>query len=268
MIRPAALYNKARFARDFALLGRVIAVMCGNKHITRDDLTDSELSALEEIENENDEMERNLEKAKTRKAEYRAARERRARERPAEATEGEDVPKCPWDNEGQARTDEDNEGQARTTKDNKGQDGEGHSVPACPVVSTPIQYNTTNTTSTTNTNSTSINRTDADTHARTCAREAARSASASGSGRLKFNVYEMEDGEFFDGSHNVLDLYRAACGNGFWAKAVRAVGEGPALEELNTFVHEVRAGERVDNPGAVMSKRLRLLAESKGAKIA
>ena len=258
MIRPAALYNKARFARDFALLGRVIAVMCGNKHITRDDLTDAELSALEEIENENDEMERNLEKAKTRKAEYRAARIAKAKERPAETAEGEDVPKCPWDNEGQTRTSEDNEGQ----------DGEGQSVPACPAVSTPIQYNTTNTTSTTNTNNTSINRTDADTHARTCAREAARSASASGSGRLKFNVYEMEDGEFFDGSHSVLDLYRAACGNGFWAKAVRAVGEGPALEELNTFVHEVRAGERVDNPGAVMSKRLRLLAESKGAKIA
>lgn len=94
------------------------------------------------------------------------------------------------------------------------------------------------------------------------------SASASASGRLKFNVYQMEDGEFFDGTHRALDLYRAACGNGFWAKAIRAVGEAAALEELNTFVHEVRAGERVDNPGAVMSKRLRLLAEAKGARIA
>lgn len=240
MVRPVSLYNKARFSRDFEALGRVIAVLCGNAHITRFELTDSELSSLEELENENDEMDKAMAKEQERKAKYRAAKTAKGQDGRGEMSQGQNAP----------------------SEMSQGQNGRA-------VASAPNDTNDTNSTNSTNdTNSTSINRTDADTHARTCAREAARSASASGSGRLKFNVYEMEDGEFFDGSHNVLDLYRAACGNGFWAKAVRAVGEAAALEELNTFVHEVRAGERVDNPGAVMSKRLRLLAESKGAKIA
>lgn len=74
MVRPAALYNKARFSRDIASLGRVVAVLCGNPRISRNDLTDAELSSLEEIENENEEMDKATAKEARRKAEYRAAK--------------------------------------------------------------------------------------------------------------------------------------------------------------------------------------------------
>ncbi len=74
MVRPTSLYNKARFSRDFASLGRVIAVMCGNRHIKRDELTSQELSSLEELENENDEMEKNMAREAKRKADYRASK--------------------------------------------------------------------------------------------------------------------------------------------------------------------------------------------------
>ncbi len=103
MVRPNSLRNKARFSRDFASLGRVVAVLCGNRHIRRDDLTEAELAALEEIEAENEEMERHMALAAKRKAEYRAAKMSR--------------------------------GQARTSEDKRGQDTMSHDVSQCPTMS-------------------------------------------------------------------------------------------------------------------------------------
>ena len=79
MIRPAALFNKGRFARDFASLGRILAVACGNSRITREDLNDAELSHLEELENESDEMDKQVDEQKARWAQRQ--REKRARDK-------------------------------------------------------------------------------------------------------------------------------------------------------------------------------------------
>lgn len=83
---------------------------------------------------------------------------------------------------------------------------------------------------------------------------------ATGSDRfVKVNVYAMSDEDFFGMKYPTLVLFLNACGKGFWAKAIRQLGEAKCLEELNQFVHEVRAGEEVSNPGAVMTERLKKL---------
>lgn len=81
------------------------------------------------------------------------------------------------------------------------------------------------------------------------------------------DVYRLSDEEFFSPKHTTLDLYLGACGAGFWAKAIRAIGEGECREELNVFIHEVRAGESVKNPAAVMTKRLKQLAERRSVPL-
>ena len=75
MVRPAALYNKARFTRDIASLGRVVAALCGNPRIRREDLTDAELSSLEELANESEAMDKAVEAQRERWKE----RQRKAR---------------------------------------------------------------------------------------------------------------------------------------------------------------------------------------------
>ena len=83
---------------------------------------------------------------------------------------------------------------------------------------------------------------------------------ATGSDRfVKVNVYAMSDEDFFGAKYPTILLFLNACGKGFWAKAIRQLGEAKCLEELNQFVHEVRAGEEVSNPGAVMTERLKKL---------
>lgn len=83
---------------------------------------------------------------------------------------------------------------------------------------------------------------------------------ATGSDRfVKVNVYAMSDEDFFGAKYPTILLFLNACGKGFWAKAIRQLGEARCLEELNQFVHEVRAGEEVSNPGAVMTERLKKL---------
>jgi len=80
---------------------------------------------------------------------------------------------------------------------------------------------------------------------------------ASGTGRVKINPYEMDGAEFFGGKWSTLQLCNAALGGGFWAKAIRQLGDAKVLEELWRFICEVKAGEAVDNPGAAMTKRLK-----------
>lgn len=83
---------------------------------------------------------------------------------------------------------------------------------------------------------------------------------ATGSDRfVKVNVYAMSDEDFFGAKYPTILLFLNACGKGFWAKAIRQLGEARCLEELNQFIHEVRAGEEVSNPGAVMTERLKKL---------
>ena len=83
---------------------------------------------------------------------------------------------------------------------------------------------------------------------------------ATGSNRfVKVNVYAMNDEDFFGAKYPTILLFLNACGKGFWAKAIRQLGEARCLEELNQFIHEVRAGEEVSNPGAVMTERLKKL---------
>jgi hypothetical protein len=94
MIRPAALYNKGRYSRDFTSLGRIVAVACGNLRISREDLTDDELTHLEELENESDEMDKQVEEQKARWAE----RQRNKRARDKEASQNvTDVTQCHGD---------------------------------------------------------------------------------------------------------------------------------------------------------------------------
>lgn len=265
MVRPAALYNKARFSRDFTFLGRVVAVMCGNRNIKREELSDAELSALEEIENENEEMEKNLEKAKVAKARYRAAKAAKAKSGElAPAAQDEEGENCPQLSEGQTKTSEDNEGQ----------DGLSSVVLPCPRLSSPNKQtnnttNTNNTTSTTDTKDTedNITRSDPDrAYAYARAREAAKVGSGSGSVRV-FDVYGMPDEELYGGAHDTLQLYRSAFGRGFWSQALRVLGDGEMLEELGRFVHEVRAGEVPENPGAAMTARLKArIAERESGK--
>ncbi len=282
MVRPAALYNKARFSRDFTFLGRVVAVMCGNRNIKREELSDAELSALEEIENENEEMEKNLEKAKVAKARYRAAKAAKAKSGElAPAAQDEEGENCPQLSEGQTKTSEDNptcpqlsEGQTKTSEDNEGQDGLSSVVLPCPRLSSPNKQtnnttNTNNTTSTTDTKDTedNITRSDPDrAYAYARAREAAKVGSGSGSVRV-FDVYGMPDEELYGGAHDTLQLYRSAFGRGFWSQALRVLGDGEMLEELGRFVHEVRAGEVPENPGAAMTARLKArIAERESGK--
>ena len=49
MIYPTTLGNKAKTTRHPETLGRVLCVLCGNPHIKREDLTESELEALDEL---------------------------------------------------------------------------------------------------------------------------------------------------------------------------------------------------------------------------
>lgn len=80
--------------------------------------------------------------------------------------------------------------------------------------------------------------------------------SASGTDRVEINPYGMSGEDFFGMKYTALQLCQAALGRGFWAKAIRQIGEAEVLQELWTFISEVKAGENVDNPGAVMTKRL------------
>ncbi len=267
MVRPAALYNKARFSRDFTFLGRVVAVMCGNRNIKREELSDAELSALEEIENENDEMEKNLEKAKVAKAKYRAAKAAKAKNGGlAPAAQGKEGEICPQMSEGQTKTSEDNpacpqmsEGQTKTSEDNEGQEGLSSVVLPCPALSSPNNTNNTNNTTNTSTKDTKDNKTRSDpdrAYAYARAHEAAEVGSGSGSVRC-FDVYSMPDEELYGGAHDTLRLYKSAFGRGFWSQALRDLGDDVMLEELGQFVHEVRAGEVPKNPGAAMTARLK-----------
>ena len=81
--------------------------------------------------------------------------------------------------------------------------------------------------------------------------------------KKRLDVYALDDSAFFSPEYAALDLFVAACGAGFWAKAIRALGDAECREELNAFIHEVRAGESVKNPAAVMTKRLQALAHRK-----
>ena len=240
MVRPAALYNKARFSRDFTFLGRVVAALCGNERIRLEDLTDAELSAYEELRNENDEMDKATAKEAKRKAEYRAAKLAAARK-----------------SQGQSDLREMSQGQIAQGEMSQGQ------------IARPDQTNKQPTDRTTvlPTNKHNTTRSDPDrAYAYACAREAAKVGSGSGSVRC-FDVYSMPDEELYGGTHDTLRLYRSAFGRGFWSQALRELGDDVMLEELGQFVHEVRAGEVPQNPGAAMTARLKArIAEKAGGK--
>jgi len=221
MIRPAALYNKARFSRDFASLGRVAAVLCGNVHITREELTDAELSALEEIENENDEMDKAAEERREKVAERQRSSRASRDVTPCHAS-SRDVTPC--------------HASSRYVTD---------------VTHLPTEQ-PTELPNNQPTNQTNTNRSDAVLMAK----------AATGTGRVKLNPYSMGGDEFFSMKWSVLQLCNAALGDGFWAKAIRQLGDAVVLEELWTFISEVKAGESVSNPAAVMTKRLK----AKGVK--
>ena len=97
-----------------------------------------------------------------------------------------------------------------------------------------------------------IYRSDTDTDIR--AREV--SGSGSGSGR-SVNVLALSDEDFFSGKYSAMELVQSLCGKGFWGKAIRQLGECVVLEELHTFVAELKAGETPKNLGATMTKRLK-----------
>lgn len=82
---------------------------------------------------------------------------------------------------------------------------------------------------------------------------------ASGSDRVKIDPYSMGGEEFFSAKWSTLQLCNAALGRGFWAKAIRQLGDAKVLEELWAFISEVRAGEVPDNIAATMTKRLKEL---------
>ncbi len=292
MVRPAALYNKARFSRDFMFLGRVVAVMCGNRNIKREELSDAELSALEEIENENEEMEKNLEKAKVAKARYRAAKAAKAKSgEPAPAAQDEEGENRPQLSEGQTKTSEDNptcpqlsEGQTKTSEDNEGQDGLSSPVLGCHRLSSPNKQtnnttNTTNTTSTTNTNRS----VPVPVRAR---KGDGTNGNGNGNGTAEISVLpggaqearrrvaefaraaKADHGAFFDPAYDAVTAVIAVTGDiksaKRWRQLVSAKGESAIREETFRFWRELGAGEDVDNRGAALNARLAALPDEAG----
>ena len=308
MIRPTALYNAARFTRDVNSIGRVLAVLCGNPRVRREDLTDAELTTLEIVENENEEMEKNLAKERERKALYRRKKPTKSEtcENDEEMPENEELengtfcpetirPECPTD-----KTD----GTARPECPTDKTDGTKKAV--CPhqsinqSIKQSINQSIKQSNKQTEPNPSRPERACAGARVRVREGGAADddippphpelippsvsgAGSGSASGRFKslvsdsvlqsvtappprkkrLDVYALDDSAFFSPEYAALDLFVAACGAGFWAKAIRALGDAECREELNAFIHEVRAGESVKNPAAVMTKRLQALAHRK-----
>ena len=314
MIRPTALYNAARFTRDVNSIGRVLAVLCGNPRVRREDLTDAELTTLEIVENENEEMEKNLAKQREEQRERQRARReerRRQKEQNPENSEsdekGEESPKNDdISKTGVTRTPPLSREHRVTTRDNT--NTRDVTVTTRDNANTPfVTYQSIK-----QSNNQSIKQSNKQTEPnpsrpeRACAGARVRvreggaadddipppppelippsvSGSGSASGRFKslvsdsvlqsvtappprrkrLDVYALDDSAFFSPEYAALDLFVAACGAGFWAKAIRALGDAECREELNAFIHEVRAGESVKNPAAVMTKRLQELAHRK-----
>lgn len=317
MIRPTALYNAARFSRDVNSIGRVLAVLCGNPRVRREDLTDAELTTLEIVENENEEMEKNLAKQREEQRErQRARREERRRqkeqnpensecdEKSEESSQNDDISKT-----GVTRTPPLSREHRVTTRDNT--NTHDVTVTTRDNTNTPlVTYQSNNQTINQSNNQTNKQpEPNPNRPERACAGARVRvregddipppppelippappsvSGSASASGRLKslvsssasamasqlvspppprkkrLDVYALADSDFFSPEYAALDLFVAACGAGFWARAIRALGDAECREELNAFIHEVRAGETVKNPAAVMTKRLQALARRK-----
>ena len=71
MIYPTTLGNKAKTTRHPETLGRVLCVLCGNPHIKREDLTESELEALDELALALEQSEASRSKERERVAQYR-----------------------------------------------------------------------------------------------------------------------------------------------------------------------------------------------------
>lgn len=110
-------------------------------------------------------------------------------------------------------------------------------------------------------NRTEPDNTRASTYVRVC--EGARPATPSGSGSARgIDVYGISDADLFGCKYDTLSLYKAAFGDGFWASALRTLGDGVMLDALSTFVHEVRAGEMPKNPAAIMTIRLKRLLDA------
>lgn len=263
MVRPAALYNKARFSRDFASLGRVVAALCGNARISRGDLTDAEMSALEELENENEEMDKNAERERKRKADYRAARAR-------EMSHGQSGrAECPTD-----KTD----GAERAADISDGQNVPGTIRSSSTTVQPTVQpYNqptvqptvqpTTNRSVTVtvplrpeakNGTERNVNGT-GDVVVRGGADEARRLAAVAA------RELNGADGDqaFFSGEHDAVSLILALTGDygsvKRWRQLVRTKGEAAVCEELFRFYREIRSGEDCKNRAAALNRRLAAL---------
>jgi len=71
MIYPTTLGNKAKTTHHPETLGRVLCVLCGNPHIKREDLTESELEALDELQLALEQSEASRAKGRERIAQYR-----------------------------------------------------------------------------------------------------------------------------------------------------------------------------------------------------
>lgn len=220
MIRPAALYNKARFSRDFASLGRVAAVLCGNAHITRDQLTDAELSSLEEIENENEEMDKVTEKERKRKAAYRASVSR-------------DIQQCP--------------------KDKTGQDGTG-------ALSAPTEQpnNRTNNQPTDQTTKQPTYLTDTDPKVSAVGSEVLRKEGEAFVAALKRDSSGSSFFDPDHAAVTICAaLTGDYAATKTWSKYVKQLGEEAVRQECFTFYREILAGEEPENRGAVLNARLK-----------
>lgn len=243
MVRPAALYNKARFSRDIASLGRVVAVLCGNPRIRREDLTDDELSSLEEVENESEEMDKAVEAQRERWRE----KKRKARTSPdVSGTNGDthvspDVPNLPT-----------NQPTYQPTKNT--------------IRSVPVQARARARTVDGGASKTERNGNGTDSMRMEAMPgglgEAARRA------RAFAEAAKADAGAFFDAQFDPVTVCAAVTGDfgslKRWRQLVAAKGEGAVREEAFAFWREVASGEDVGNRGAALNARLARLQDEGG----
>ena len=78
--------------------------------------------------------------------------------------------------------------------------------------------------------------------------------------------WTMDDGRLMSGEFPTTAILRDALGRGCWRAAIDQLGEATVLGEFGVFRAEINAGERVENPAAAFTARLKKMGFRSGRR--